>query len=151
MRRKFLIISAMIIFLIAAYLLLTTSSILSIYILEKPGLPIGTVITWLGIVSIHILVFFGSRKLDRTSLISRRLIKPGLPVLFLLAILWIPIGFILSGNLAFNFRGQTFLGTNIESSEVFWFNNYFVVAAPIFLLLLQLISTLAGRMKLKRN
>jgi hypothetical protein len=54
-------------------------------------------------------------------------------LLIVLAVLWLLIGYLLAGNINFNFKPtDTFQGSP-KASAVFWNINYIIVAAPIIL------------------
>ncbi|MDX1315189.1 MAG: hypothetical protein R3356_06780, partial [Eudoraea sp.] len=56
-----------------------------------------------------------------------------LKILIILAVFWIPISYLLAGNLSNTFTEKAEFQGGQLAMKIFWFNSYFTVAAPIVL------------------
>ena len=120
--QKIRLITAILVFILALILLFTGSTVLEYAILKDPYLPIGTLITWLGMISLPYAIYWGIKEIRQPSRKTTRLLSSVLKVILALAILWAPICYLLAGNLAFNFSEvEAFQG---GQSAMRWFWRY---------------------------
>ncbi|MCX2718131.1 hypothetical protein [Lentiprolixibacter aurantiacus] len=132
-RTSYWFIGALIVFCLACYFLVTGSSVLLLSLSESNNIPLGTIITWLGIISIPLLFYFGVRRLRDPITKTERVFSILLKLSICLALLWVPISYLLAGNLSFSFSEKaTFQGGQL-AMKAFWFNAYFTAAAPVVL------------------
>jgi hypothetical protein len=132
-QKIFVIILALGVFICSAWLLATASPLLLIELAPAPGLPLGTLVAWAGIVSLPVASFLGfQRYLDRDSRLSRAS-RYSMLCLLLLAAAWGFVSYGLAGNWAFNFSNQSgsFRGS-VAAGGVFRAYTVAVVAASLF-------------------
>lgn len=132
--RKPWLILCIIITLISFYLLLTGSRLLTILIIEKIQLPLGTISTWFGFIGLSSSVYLGVKNLRRPQNWMEKLLSQQLKASLTLSILWILISYLLAGNLTFTFsESRTFQGGQ-SAMKIFWTLNYAIVIIPILTL-----------------
>jgi hypothetical protein len=125
------LISALVIVIL---LFFTGSPVLTIGFI---GIPLGNIILWIGILGLHLLLYIGNKGYSKSQSTSGKLIKALIRLLFVTAILWFGISYLLAGNLNFNFRSDapTFTGS-IEASNIYWNLIYTLIIGPIALSIL---------------
>lgn len=135
MSRKIIITLSLLTFLVSAYLLMSGSELLVKPLIEKPTLPLGNVITWLGFIAFPVSIWFGLNSLYDPKTRTDRIFRSLAIILVVLGLLWAPISFLLAGNLQNNFGGTgiVFQGS-FEAGQIFWWYSYFLAGAPIVLL-----------------
>lgn len=131
--RKRWFIGSLVILAAAAFLLITGSSILVISISRTPFIPLGTFITWLGLISLPLSIYSGIGNLRDPSRRIDKYFASILTGLIILSVLWAPICYFLAGNFSFSFteKGE-FQGGQLAMS-IFWYFSYFMAAAPVML------------------
>lgn len=124
------------VFLIAVFLLVTGSPLLTFALLENPVFPLGNLITWAGLASLPLAIYLGSKSLESPQSKVFRLLSRLLKASLVLALLWVPICALLAGNLSFSFSGSapSFQGGQ-TAMRIFWIYTYSVAAAPILILI----------------
>jgi hypothetical protein len=111
MKRKILLVLSLLVFLTALVLLVTGSPILTRAMSEKHGIPWGTLITWLGMIALPVSIFLGTKPLRSPETKRYKLLSVILKASIFLAFLWVPVSYILAGNLSFSFSEKvTFQG-----------------------------------------
>jgi hypothetical protein len=121
LQRKSLLLVALAIFACSAYLLTTASPLLLVEPARFPGLPLGTLITWAGILSLPCASYLAfHRFLGRKTRLAR-VSKALMRGLLLLGAGWGFLSYGLAGNWRFNFSGQadSFRG-GVAAGEIFW-------------------------------
>jgi hypothetical protein len=108
--------------MITIALLAFSSSVLVTAI--TPTLPAGTIITWLGLMAVPSMLYFGIKEFRNPSTPFLRSLRWALTADLLMAILWIPISYALAGNLAFNFGHAKTGQGSVEAGELFWMFTY---------------------------
>ena len=132
-KRKIGFIVSLIIFVLSLYLLVTGSSVLMISLSESSNIPLGTFTTWLGMIALPFLFYFTMKRLREPESKTDRVFALLLKILIILAVLWIPISYLLSGNMSNTFTEKAEFQGGQLAMKIFWFNSYFTVAAPIVL------------------
>ena len=118
----FLVALSITIFVLA--LLLTGSSLLNYNLSKSGAIPLGTFITWIGLVALSLSVYWGVRPLRQPHNLMYRRLSLVLKVAIGLAVLWVPVSFALAGNISFNFSTKHgFLGGQ-EAMRIFWGYTY---------------------------
>ena len=122
-------------FFSSLYLLITGSSLLT-YTLDKDGsIPLGTFITWGGIISLPLTLYLGLKKLQKPIIRLHYYLSILLKVTILLSFLWAPISYLLAGNISFSFtEKETFKGGQL-AMEIFWNFTYLLPILSILLLI----------------
>ncbi len=134
--RKVLFLASLTILLIAGYLLITGAPVLTAPVPGKPTLPMGTFITWAGIIALPLTIFWGTGRFREPARSIDKFMAVALKVLIGLAVLWAPICYLLAGNLSFSFTEKAGFQGGQTAMKTFWYFNYLLVVAPIMLLLL---------------
>ena len=126
----FIILSITIIFL-----LVSGSSLLTISLNASNSFPSGTLITYIGLISLPCAIYFGSKKIRNPENKPYRFLSKFLKTGIFLALLWLPVSYLLAGNFSFTFsQKNTFQGGQL-AMKFFW---YFTYSPPILSVLILL-------------
>ncbi len=141
-KRTLLLLISIILFVITLTLLVTGAEILTYPLLEKPYFPFGNLLTALGFVALPCIFFFGRKRfyepLSKRDRIFARLFK----FVIALSALWIPVSYLLAGNLSNSFGNSDSFQGSQAAGEVFWVYSYSLAALPIVLFLVFLATKL---------
>lgn len=102
-KNKIYFLGALVVTIGAFSLLVTGSSILSIAFDNHQTIPLGTFITWAGVISLPLTLYWGIKELRKPTRKFNIVLAGVLKILIILGILWVPISYLLAGNIAFNF------------------------------------------------
>ncbi|MBT8223522.1 MAG: hypothetical protein KJN96_10180 [Eudoraea sp.] len=138
---------SLIVFIGTGFLLLTGSSVLTISLSRSTNIPLGTFTTWAGIASLPLALYFGIRKLREPTSKKDRFLAYILKILIGLAILWMPICYLLAGNISFSFTEKAEFQGGQLAMQIFWYFSYFVAAGPIILFLIYGITSFFKKKK----
>jgi hypothetical protein len=124
------------IIIIVITLLISGSSILTVPIYEGSSIPMGTPITWMGLIALPLTIYFGVKKF-RDHNTTYKLLNQLLKFSVGLAVLWVPISYLLSGNLSFSFSVTVtgFQGGQL-AMKLFWGYTYGIAILPMILLII---------------
>ena len=114
-------------------LLITGSPILTS---STPGfdhIPLGTFITWAGMIALPYSILFAIDWKKPTQSNFLKLLYRLLQLTIILAILWVPISYLLSGNLSFSFSEKSTFQGGQKAMKLFWTNSYVIVASPLLI------------------
>lgn len=126
----------------ALYLLVSGSSILTIALDKNNSVPLGTFITWIGLISFPLMIFFGVKELRQPTNMFTKILGIFLKSMLILALLWLPISYLLAGNISFNFsENDSFQGGQL-AMRWFWRLSYGIVIGSILILLIFLLVRL---------
>jgi hypothetical protein len=104
--------------------LVTGSSLLTIALNRDETIPFGTLITWTGMISLPLTIYWGIKELRKPSSKLNRFLSGFLKIIIALGILWVPISYLLAGNLSFTFsEKETFQGGQ-DAMRWFWRLSY---------------------------
>ena len=121
-------------------MLFSGSALLTKPLIESIEMPLGTVITWFGIIAFQIvsyLIIKIESKIKTTNFY--RIILKGS---FLFACLWGIIGYFLAGNWGYNFSNiNVFVGSE-KAASLFWIYSFLLFILPIAILLIYAIHSL---------
>lgn len=138
--RKLLLLGSIVIFVTAFTLLFTGSPVLGRSMSASSNIPWGTWITWLGMIALPFSIYWSSKGLRKPGTRLQILLSSSLKVIIILALFWVPISYILAGNIAFNFSaGEGFQGGE-SAMKWFWRYSYGIPIATIVVLLLYWIT-----------
>ena len=141
-RRKIYFFSALILTSGVIFLLITGSSLLTIALDNKQTIPLGTYITWTGMISLPLTVYWGIKELRKPSRKLNRILSEFLKIIIILGILWVPISYLLTGNLSFSFsEKESFQGGQI-AMRWFWYLSYGIGLGAVAILFTYWISLL---------
>lgn len=133
---------SLLVFCAASYLLVTASPVLVHPISESMGLPWGTLITWLGLLSIPGILYFAFPRLKDPKSRWQGLLKWAWRLSLILALLWPFLSFYLAGNWSYSFQAQQEFRGSTRASMVFWNLTKFTAVLPLLVLLGMLLDRL---------
>ncbi len=131
--RKLWFTISIIVFITASILLITGSSLMTLSLSQEANIPLGTFITWLGMISLPLSLYFGIGRLREPVSTTYKYLSYFLKGLIGLGVLWVPICFLLAGNIAFNFTEKAEFQGGQTAMRIFWYYSYALVCAPLLL------------------
>jgi hypothetical protein len=135
---KFRFLIPLVIFLIIAALLASGSPLLLLPIGKHTSIPLGNLLTWLGMFALPLTAYWGINSMRNPSILIDRLLSNVLKLVLLMALLWLPISYLLAGNLSFTFTEKDEFQGGQLAMKVFWIINYCLPIATLLILLLNL-------------
>ena len=143
--------SALILTLITIILLITGSSLLTMALGSNKSIPFGTLITWVGMISLPLTIYWGIKELRKPSGKLNKILSRFLKIIIILGILWVPISYLLAGNLSFSFsENETFQGGQ-TAMKWFWRLSYGIGIGSILIISIYWISLLFKKDKTVAN
>ncbi|MDT0552983.1 hypothetical protein [Urechidicola vernalis] len=128
-------------------LLFLGTPILSKSLFEGITIPAGTLITWLGLIGLPLSIFIGVVEFRKPSNKWFRFLSILIKTILVLAILWVPISYLLSGSFSFNYSNtDSFQGGHI-AMKIFWILSYGIAIGSLSILILYWISLLVKKIK----
>lgn len=136
MSRKTLLLILLSTVFLSTFLLVSGSDLLLIPLVEAPYLPLGNIITWVGITALPLSIYFGIGKIRKPHTKTETFYNRVLKIIIALAVAWGFVAYGLAGNFATTFKNQPgFVGSS-RAAEYYWYYNYLVVLAPLVFLLI---------------
>jgi hypothetical protein len=123
--RPVFIISLLVIIVVST-LLVSSSSVLVIGLGSDPYIPLGNILTWIGMIAFPISIYSG---------IFYKILKLLLFIAILLTVFWGVVSFYLADNWSANFGSQEGFRGSTRAANYFWNYNYLVVGLPLILLI----------------
>ena len=123
-KRKICFIASLIVTVIVVTLLVTGSSLLTITLDKNNSLPLGNLITWAGMVSLPLTIYWGIGEMRNPTGPLNKILSGILKLVILLAVLWFPISFLLAGNLTFSFSEKESFRGSQQAMKWFWGLSY---------------------------
>lgn len=150
-RRKIYFYSALILTLITIMLLVTGSSLLLMALDKEKSIPFGTLITWTGMISLPLTIYWGVKALRKPTRKLNRILSGVLKSIIILGVLWAPISYLLAGNLSFSFsEKETFQGGQL-AMRWFWRLSYGIGIGSVLTLIIYWITLLFKKKKTVPN
>ena len=150
-KRKIYFYSALILTIGVIILLVTGSSLLTISLNSGETIPFGTIITWTGMISLPLTIYWGIKELRKPLSKLNRILSGFLKIIIFLGILWVPISYLLAGNLSFSFsEKETFQGGQ-DAMKWFWRLSYGIGIGAILIISTYWISLLFKKNKTVAN
>lgn len=147
-KRKTLFYSSLILTLSVIILLVTGSPLLTIALDNDSTMPSGTLITWIGMISLPLTIYWGIKDLRKPSNKLNRFLSGCLKFIIALGILWAPVSYLLAANLSFSFsEKETFQGGQ-DAMRWFWRLSYGIGIGAILTISVYWISLLFKKIKL---
>jgi hypothetical protein len=143
--RKVYFFSSLLITIIVIFLLSTGSSVLTIALDSNNAVPLGTFITWIGLISLPFTIFFGAKEMRKPSGKVNKLLSKILKIIIVLAILWVPIAYLLAGNMSFTFTEKATFQGGQEAMKWFWRFTYGIAIGALATLFVYWISLLSKK------
>ena len=133
-KRKIYFYSALILTIGVIILLVIGSSLLTITIDSNGSIPLGTILTWAGMISLPSTIYWGVKEMRKPSSKLNRILSGFLKIIVVLGILWVPISYLLAGNLSFSFsEKETFQGGQ-NAMRWFWRLSYGIGIGAILII-----------------
>ncbi len=130
---------------ISAVLLVTSSPLLTVGLDKNDTIPLGTFITWAGLISLPLSIYLGISELRNPTGSLNKILSGMLKICIAGAILWVPVSYFLAGNISFTFaERETFRGGQ-TAMILFWRFTYGIGIGSILILLGYWISRLFKR------
>lgn len=145
MKTKSITYTSSIILISCLILVVTGSPILNIPLYEGSAFPLGTLVSWIGLIAFTSAIYLAFNKIDRVSNSIRQIIRIVSGSTIILALLWGLIGFVFAGNWAFVFQNHDEFRGGIEASRYFWIFTASLVLLPVLLFLILLLLLLIKR------
>lgn len=132
---KFYFFASLTIFIIVATLLITGCFVLTEPLYNGSTIPMGTPLTWVGIMSLPLAIYFGIEQF-RNPTKNYRFLSPLLKFSLATAVLWVPVSYLLAGNLSFSFSEKEVFQGGQLAMKLFWGYTYGAVILPLILLII---------------
>ncbi|MDC6405967.1 MULTISPECIES: hypothetical protein [Maribacter] len=129
-------------------LLVTGSPLLTIALDKNNEIPLGTLITWIVMISLPFTIYWGFKDLREPSSKFNGILSRFLKIILLLGILWVPISYVLAGNLSFTFSEKTAFQGGQLAMRWFWWLSYGIGIGAILTLIVSWISLLFKKKKI---
>ena len=136
--------------IVTTALLITGSSLLTQPLSSKYAIPLGTPITWLGMISLPLTIFLGVEKIRKPIEPLDHYLSRTLGIVLIAALFWAPISYGLAGNFSFSFTEKEGFQGGQSAMRWFWRFSYGIVVLPIILLMIHWISLLFAKVKEKK-
>jgi len=147
--RKLYFLVSIFITLVVLMLLITGSSVLNVNLAKQSSIPLGTFITWAGMVSFPLSLYWGIKRLRKPNGLLTRFLSSLLKIIIVMGILWVPISYLLAGNLSFSFSEKDTFQGGQTAMRWFWRLTYNIAAGTILVFLIYWISLLFNKSKKK--
>ena len=141
-RNRLVFIISLLVFLTVLGLLITGSNLLTISLAKNPEIPLGNMLTWLGLMAFPLMLFTGIRSVRQPRSQLDKAMRLLLWVSLFLAVLWPFVSFYLADNWSFNFKRQLVFRGSDRAGRLFWYNNYLLSGLPIAIFLIHTIRTI---------
>lgn len=150
-REKIYFYCALILTSVTIILLVTGSSLLAMALDKNKSIPLGTLITWAGMISLPSTIYWGIKEMRKPTRKLNKILSGFLKIIIALGILWVPISYLLAGNLSFLFsEKETFQGGQ-TAMRWFWSLSYGIGIGAILTIIVYWISILFRKNKTVAN
>lgn len=141
-KRNIYFYASLIVTVSITYLLVTGSAILTISLNSSNSIPLGTFLTWAGIIALPLTIYWGVKHLRKPNTKLNVILNRLLIATFILAILWLPVSWLLAGNLSFSFSEKESFQGGQTAMKWFWRYSYGIGIGAMLILLTYYISLL---------
>ena len=141
-RRKTYFFIALLLTVTVVLLLVTGSSLLTLALDSDKSIPLGTFITWIGMISLPLTIYWGIKELRIPSRKVTKLLSILLKIIIVLGILWIPISYGLAGNISFTFSEKATFQGGQTAMKWFWYLTHGIGVGTLLTLVSYWISLL---------
>ena len=131
MKINYRFIGSFVIVVIALFLLGTGSEILVQPIVKGVAIPLGTFITWIGIIALPLTILYGSKSMSNPSSRIEKIFHKTLKALCLLGFSWGFVSYWLAANWSFNFSVREEFRGSPDAYEYFKIFTIILVLLPI--------------------
>lgn len=129
-------------------LLITGSDLLTMALDAKNSIPLGTWITWAGMISLPLTVYWGIIEFRKPTKKLNKILSRLLKTTITLGVLWLPISFFLAGNLSFTFSEKLSFQGGQAAMRWFWRLSYGIAITTVMILATYWLSILKKKNKI---
>ncbi|MEN2283730.1 hypothetical protein AAGF08_16420 [Algoriphagus sp. SE2] len=133
-KRKIFFYSTLILTFSVIILLVTGSSLLTLALGSDETIPFGTLITWTGMISLPLSIYWGVKELRKPSTKLNKVLSRFLKIIITLGILWVPISYLLAGNLSFSFTEKESFQGGQDAMRWFWRFSYGIAIGAVLII-----------------
>ena len=133
---------SLVVMLLTIALLSTGSSVLNMALDTDDSIPLGTFITWAGIISLPLCIYWGISEMRNPTTKLNRFLSMLLKISLGLAVLWVPISYLLAGNISFSFAEREHFQGGQSAMRWFWRLSYGIPVTALVALLTYWVSLL---------
>ncbi len=152
MKQKVCFGISLIIMVIAVILLTSGSSLLTIPVLNEIEMPLGTLISWIGMISLPAAIYYGNKNIYDPKSPGLKRYRNVVIILIAMSILWGFVCYLLADNWAFIFKQQSQFRGSASASIYFWIYTFMIALLPIvFLLVYKVDGFLNHKKEFKQN
>ncbi|MFZ0490362.1 MAG: hypothetical protein WAM00_08970 [Salegentibacter sp.] len=145
MRRKTIFATSLLILVVTVSLFISNSALLYEPVLKEPFFPVGTLVAWMGIITLPTSIYYGIEKLSMPGSRISKTFSNLLKFIIFLCWLWGPLGYLLGGTFSFIFEDEEAFPGGILAAEYFWIFTFIVVLLPLVFLLTYLLYRLLNK------
>lgn len=138
-KRRIWLLGSLLICIAAIILLVTGSSLLTTPLDKNNTIPLGTFITWAGLISLPLSIYWGIKKLRKPESRLYSYLSLILKATGILAVLWVPNCYLLAGNISYTFAEKEIFQGGQLAMKWFWGFTYSIVIVPILILIIHLV------------
>ena len=150
-KRKIWFLGCLVVTFSTIILLVTGSSLLTMPLDSSNTIPLGTFITWAGMISLPLSIYWGVKELRIPTSRLNSILAKVLRLVIILAMLWVPLSYLLAGNLSFSFsEKETFQGGQ-TAMIWFWRLSYGIGTGAVLIIFTYWISSLFRKRKAVAN
>jgi len=113
----------------------------------KNSIPLGTWITWAGMISLPLTVYWGIIEFRKPTKKLNKILSRLLKTTITLGVLWLPISFFLAGNLSFTFSEKLSFQGGQAAMRWFWRLSYGIAITTVMILATYWLSILKKKIK----
>jgi len=132
---------------VVAFLLISGAAILTKAVPFSESIPMGTPISYSGIVALSMALWLSVQNRKRHFDALGRYFHIVAVMSLMLAILWLPVSWLLAGNLSFTFTEKAEFQGGQQAMRLFWIYSGLVVMLPLAVTLLYYIIMLAQKLR----
>ena len=140
--RRIWFYSFLVVLVVTSILLATGANILTLALDRNNSIPLGTFITWAGMISLPLTIYWGIKELREPTKKLNVFLASFLKMVIILAILWVPISYLLAGNISFSFSEKESFQGGQTAMKWFWRLSYGIGIVAILTLFIYWISLL---------
>jgi len=123
-------------------LLATGSTLLNVALDSSNSIPLGTLITWVGMLSFPLMIYWSAIELRKPSNTFYKILSGFLKLIIVLGILWVPLSYLLAGNLSFSFSEKVTFQGGQTAMRWFWRLSYGIGIGSILTIIVYWVSLL---------
>jgi hypothetical protein len=94
--------------------------VLTLSLDKENNVPLGTFITWFGLICLPLSIYWSILEFRKPSVKLSKSLSIVLKIVIVLALLWIPISYLLAGNISFTFTERTTFQGGQQAMKWFW-------------------------------